>query len=360
MLVKDQKALDILALNESEASELIEMADTYRKSFASKVKENEINIFILSLEEPTDKDITKLLGMLKNMDIELDESELKENIHTIITQQKKHKKQLDKLGERFKQYSHLETRDVEIVNATINRAKKKYLKLDDISAELKIVDEKLKDIEKQKPASLNPELEKEIDIFLKNFINPTKEDVRDFIDFLEDRYEISDKEKLVDRLMHNGKTQLHDKKMMVKMMSFERSCDKIDDAVNVMEKYKAIRNIYGISKDDKELLKWLQYNHYPILKKTAEKLLLNISEGIDESIANESRLLLNILKPFLKTNDKTTPDKWICPGCGKGVDAEWKLCPNCGENLIHKHCSKCGNKLESSWKLCPNCGKDIS
>ncbi|MCL7412523.1 MAG: zinc ribbon domain-containing protein [ANME-2 cluster archaeon] len=358
-MLKDQKTLDILALNESEASELIEMADTYRKTFASKVKENEINIFIQSLEEPTDKDTVKLLGMLKSMGIELDESELKQNIRTIITQQKKHKLQLDKLEERFKQYSHLETRDVEIVNSTIDCAKKRYLKLIDISAELKIADEKLKEIEKQMPVFLKPEIQKEIDIFMKNFINPSKDDLRDFIDFLEDRYEINQKDRLVDQLMHNGKTQQHDQKMMDKMASFERSCNKIDDATNLMQQYKAIRNIYGISKDDKALLKWMQYNHYSVLKKTVEKLLLMTSQGIDESIANESRLALTNLKPFLKTNDKTTPDKWICPGCGKGVDSEWKLCPNCGENLIHKHCSKCGNKLESSWKLCPNCGEEI-
>ena len=83
------------------------------------------------------------------------------------------------------------------------------------------------------------------------------------------------------------------------------------------------------------------------------------AQGLDKSIANESRLALNILEPFLKTNDKTTPDKWTCPGCGKGVDSKWKLCPNCGENLTHEHCSKCGNKLESSWKLGPNCGTEI-
>lgn len=360
MLVKDQKTLDILALNESEASELIEMADACRKTFASKVKENEINIFIQSLEEPTDKDIIKLLGMLKSMGIELEESELKQNISTIINQQKKHKKQLDNLEERLKQYSHLETREVEIVNSTINRAKKKYLKLADISDELKIANMNLNEIEKQMPVSLKPDLQKEIDIFIKNFINPTKDDIRDFIDFLEDRYEINDKEKLADILMNNGKTQQYDQKMMDKMASFERSSNKIDDAINLMQQYKAIRNIYGISKDDKELLKWMQYNHYNVLKKTVEKLLLMTSQGIDESIANESRLALSILEPFLKTNDKTTPDKWICPGCGKGVDSEWKLCPSCGENLIHKHCSKCGNKLELSWKLCPNCGKEIS
>jgi RNA polymerase subunit RPABC4/transcription elongation factor Spt4 len=358
MLVKDQKALDILALNESEASELIELADTYRKSFANKVKENEVNIFIQSLEEPTDKDITKLLGMLISMGIELDESELKKNIHTIISQQKKHKKQLDKLEKRFKKYSHLDMREVEMLNSTFNRAKDKYLKLADISAELKTADEKITEIEKQNPISLEPEMRKEIDVFLKNFINPTKDDVRDFIDFLEDRYEISDKEKLVNQLMHSGKTQQYDQNMIDKMVSFERSFNKIDDT-NLMLQYRAIRNIYGISKDNKELLKWMQDNHYDVLKKTVEKLLLKTSQGIDKSIVNESRLALNMLEPFLKTNDKTTPDKWTCPGCGKGVDSEWKLCPNCGENLTHDHCSKCGNKLESSWKLCPNCGTEI-
>lgn len=358
MLAKNQKALDILALDESEASELIEMADSYRKNFASKVQENEVNIFIQSLKEPTDKDFTKLSGMLSSMGIELDETDLEQNMHTIIRQQKKHKKQLDKLEERFKKYSHLDMREVKMLNSTFNRAKDKYLKLADISAELKTADEKITEIEKQKPISLDPEIQKEIGIFLKNFINPTKNDVRDFIDFLEDRYEINNKEKLVNQLMHSRKMQEYDQNMIDKMVSFERSFNKIDDT-DLMLQYRAIRNIYGISRDNKELLRWIQDNHYDVLKKTVEKLLLKTSQAIDESIANESRLALNILEPFLKTNDKTTPDKWTCPGCGKGVDSEWKLCPNCGEKLTHDHCSKCGNKLESSWKLCPNCGAEI-
>ncbi len=136
----------------------------------------------------------------------------------------------------------------------------------------------------------------------------------------------------MNQLMYSGKTQQYDQNMIDKMVSFERSCNKIDDT-NLMLQYRAVRNIYGISKDNKELLKWMQDNHYDVLKKTVEKLLLKTSQGIDESVANESRLALNILEPFLKTNDKTTSDKWTCPSCGKGVDSEWKLCPNCGTEI---------------------------
>ncbi|MCK4928404.1 MAG: hypothetical protein KAR76_01595, partial [Methanosarcinales archaeon] len=131
MLAKDQKALDILALNESEATELIEMADTYRKSFASKVKENEVNVFIQSLEEPTDEDVLKLLDMLKTLGVERDESELKQNIHTIINQQKMCKKQLDKLEEKFKEFFSLDMPEVDALDSFISDIKNKHLKLVD-------------------------------------------------------------------------------------------------------------------------------------------------------------------------------------------------------------------------------------
>ncbi len=359
MLAKDQKALDILALNESEATELIEMADTYRKSFASKVKENEVNVFIQSLEEPTDEDVLKLLDMLKTLGVERDESELKQNIHTIINQQKMCKKQLDKLEEKFKEFFSLDMPEVDALDSFISDIKNKHLKLVDISADLKTANKKLKQIENNKPLSVGPEIQKEIDIFLKNFINPADDDIRDFIDFLDDRYEIPNKDGLVKLLKQKEKAFKSDQLFVSKIVLFKRSIEKLDTENNVMLQYRSIRNIYGLSKDNKELLKWMQTNHYDVLKQSVNKLLLMASSGTDDAVINESRLALNILEPFMKKSDKITPDELTCPDCGKSVNQEWKLCPNCGGNLSLDHCSNCGTKLESSWKLCPNCGKDV-
>jgi hypothetical protein len=44
-----------------------------------------------------------------------------------------------------------------------------------------------------------------------------------------------------------------------------------------------------------------------------------------------------------------------CPGCGTPVAAGWKLCPNCGRQLMAV-CRGCGQPTQPQWKLCPNCG----
>ncbi|MDF1556613.1 MAG: zinc ribbon domain-containing protein [ANME-2 cluster archaeon] len=358
MLVKDQKALDILSLNESEASELIEMADMYRKNFASRVKENEVNTFIQNLKDPTDEDIGKLLEMLTNMGVEQDESELKQNIYIIIDQQKNHKEQLDKLQESLKNISHYPTPEVEELNLLILDIQNKYLKLDDISVDLKTAKKKLKKIKSQKLKFSKQEMQNEMDAFLKNFINPTEEDIMDFIDSLDDRYEIADKKELIDLMMERDKQIQHDQDFISKMIMFERASDNIDSS-NLMLKYRSIRNIYGMITENKKLLTWIRDNHYNILEKTADKLRQNTSPDTDATIAIEARLSLEVLKPILKTVDRTAVDNETCPSCKKVVKPDWKLCPECGESLVHEQCSKCEAKLESSWKLCPYCGTNI-
>ncbi len=45
----------------------------------------------------------------------------------------------------------------------------------------------------------------------------------------------------------------------------------------------------------------------------------------------------------------------VCPGCGRIVENDWKVCPNCHTKL-KKSCRKCGNLMKLPWGLCPYCG----
>jgi RNA polymerase subunit RPABC4/transcription elongation factor Spt4 len=44
-----------------------------------------------------------------------------------------------------------------------------------------------------------------------------------------------------------------------------------------------------------------------------------------------------------------------CPGCGRAVDPDWRLCPFCS-TLLRKLCADCGRMLELAWNVCPFCG----
>lgn len=44
-----------------------------------------------------------------------------------------------------------------------------------------------------------------------------------------------------------------------------------------------------------------------------------------------------------------------CPGCSRGVEKGWLLCPHCHTRL-RKKCPDCDHLLELQWRLCPFCG----
>lgn len=46
-----------------------------------------------------------------------------------------------------------------------------------------------------------------------------------------------------------------------------------------------------------------------------------------------------------------------CSRCGRGVNAEFKLCPYCGYELRPKSCQGCGKEVIPEFKFCPHCGK---
>lgn len=48
-------------------------------------------------------------------------------------------------------------------------------------------------------------------------------------------------------------------------------------------------------------------------------------------------------------------DKPLCPGCGRQIQEEWTVCPNCHTRL-KKNCHQCGRLMELAWNLCPYCG----
>lgn len=48
-------------------------------------------------------------------------------------------------------------------------------------------------------------------------------------------------------------------------------------------------------------------------------------------------------------------DSEVCPGCGRNVEKDWKICPNCHTKL-KKSCRNCGKLMKLPWGLCPFCG----
>ncbi|MBI3023158.1 MAG: zinc ribbon domain-containing protein [Thaumarchaeota archaeon] len=46
-----------------------------------------------------------------------------------------------------------------------------------------------------------------------------------------------------------------------------------------------------------------------------------------------------------------------CSRCGRGVNAEFKLCPYCGYELRPRSCQGCGKEVVAEFKFCPHCGK---
>ncbi len=50
-------------------------------------------------------------------------------------------------------------------------------------------------------------------------------------------------------------------------------------------------------------------------------------------------------------------DAKSCSRCGRGVNAEFKLCPYCGYELRPKSCQGCGKEVIAEFKFCPHCGK---
>ena len=47
--------------------------------------------------------------------------------------------------------------------------------------------------------------------------------------------------------------------------------------------------------------------------------------------------------------------KLTCPGCGRQIEDDWIVCPDCHSRL-KKICQQCKRHIELSWDLCPYCG----
>lgn len=47
-----------------------------------------------------------------------------------------------------------------------------------------------------------------------------------------------------------------------------------------------------------------------------------------------------------------------CPGCGRQIQKEWIVCPNCHTRL-KKPCHRCKHLLELNWSLCPYCATPV-
>jgi RNA polymerase subunit RPABC4/transcription elongation factor Spt4 len=45
-----------------------------------------------------------------------------------------------------------------------------------------------------------------------------------------------------------------------------------------------------------------------------------------------------------------------CGRCGRGVNAEFRLCPYCGYELRPRSCQECGKEVLAEFRFCPHCG----
>jgi RNA polymerase subunit RPABC4/transcription elongation factor Spt4 len=48
-----------------------------------------------------------------------------------------------------------------------------------------------------------------------------------------------------------------------------------------------------------------------------------------------------------------------CVSCGKGIKADFKVCPYCGQTQ-ERQCPKCEAAVAHDWKVCPHCGQPLT
>jgi RNA polymerase subunit RPABC4/transcription elongation factor Spt4 len=51
----------------------------------------------------------------------------------------------------------------------------------------------------------------------------------------------------------------------------------------------------------------------------------------------------------------TLAGRLSCPGCGRQVEHDWRICPACS-TVLRKPCTDCGRMLDLTWNVCPYCG----
>ncbi|HMP38917.1 MAG TPA: zinc ribbon domain-containing protein [Roseiflexaceae bacterium] len=52
-------------------------------------------------------------------------------------------------------------------------------------------------------------------------------------------------------------------------------------------------------------------------------------------------------------------EKFVCPGCQRGVEPDFILCPHC-HTALRRRCGGCNRAIDLSWSVCPYCGDDGS
>lgn len=74
---------------------------------------------------------------------------------------------------------------------------------------------------------------------------------------------------------------------------------------------------------------------------------------------NEEFSLDNKADDFTTTSIKETEKEEIvkCPNCSYPINADFKFCPNCRQEL-KKDCISCYKELKPEWTVCPYCGKN--
>jgi hypothetical protein len=67
----------------------------------------------------------------------------------------------------------------------------------------------------------------------------------------------------------------------------------------------------------------------------------------------------NVGKGTASSKKKAVPKRRTkCPNCGRRIQASWKFCPDCSQDL-ELVCPSCGNQIEPEWKYCPYCTEKL-
>ena len=97
------------------------------------------------------------------------------------------------------------------------------------------------------------------------------------------------------------------------------------------------------------------------------------SRALEEAVSSAYLVALNLrttLSPFWTPGQSSSVPQELgtlvemgaelatsCSRCGRGVKAEFKLCPYCGYELRPRSCQGCGKEVLAEFKFCPHCGK---
>ena len=89
-------------------------------------------------------------------------------------------------------------------------------------------------------------------------------------------------------------------------------------------------------------------------KTLADECVRLITEGVTSFSECVSILTTQDVAEVSAASLPGTTTRQSCPSCGKGISAEFVVCPYCQHHLECR-CQKCGSRVDHGWQACPYC-----